>query len=151
MPEDRLAGSLTLHLLRLSVGTEDVDDLRRWQAARVFRRDGRDVAPGATRRMPRRRDALLDGGSIYWVIKGAIRVRQRLIDLAPDTDEAGRPCCRLLYDAALVETVATPQRAFQGWRYLTADRAPPDRDAGPVPDGDLPEPLRRELRALGIL
>ncbi len=139
-----------LHLIKLSVGSEDVAGLRRWQAGRVIQRDGRPVVPGFTRRMPRRRDELCDGGSIYWVIKGVIRVRQRLIDMEDARDDEGLIYCRFLFDPLLVETQAMPHRAFQGWRYLTPDRAPPDRDGGAAPD-DLPEHLQNELRALGIL
>ncbi len=139
---------MTLHLIKLSVGTEDVDDLRRWQAlrlkqlGRVFHR---------TRMMPRRRQELLEGGSIYWVIKGAIRARQRLTGVEPAVDEDGRPCTLLLLDPELLRTAPRPHRAFQGWRYVAAEDAPPDlRD---LPDGieNMPPDLVAELHELGLL
>lgn len=139
---------MTLHLLKLSVGTEDVDSLERWQAERR-RRQGR-VWHG-TRMRPTRRDAVLDGGSIYWVIRGLIQCRQRLLDLEDAVDEAGRPFVRLLLDPALVRVEPRPQRPFQGWRYLPVERAP--RDLGTAgSDGDaLPPALWAELRDLGLL
>jgi hypothetical protein len=139
---------MTLHLIKLSVGTEDVDDLRRWQAlrlkqlGRVFHR---------TRMMPRRRQELLEGGSIYWVIKGAIRARQRLTGVEAAVDEAGNPCTLLLLEPKLVRTAPRPHRAFQGWRYFAVEAAPPDlRD---LPDGveNMPPDLVAELHELGLL
>jgi hypothetical protein len=139
---------MTLHLIKLSVGTEDVDDLRRWQAlrlkqlGRVFHR---------TRMMPRRRTELLEGGSIYWVIKGAIRARQRLTGIEAAVDEAGNPCTLLLLEPRLVRTLPRPHRAFQGWRYFAAEDAPSDlRD---LPEGveNMPPELVAELHELGLL
>lgn len=136
--------------MKLAVGVEDIGHLRRIQAGRSFSRGGALVVPGMTRHMPRRRAEVLDGGSMYWVIKGLIRVRQRIVDLETDTDEEGRSYCRLIYDPLLVATRPVPQRPHQGWRYLAPERAPPDRPAG-TGDDDLPEHLSRELRALGLL
>ncbi len=140
---------MTLHLIKLSVGTEDVDDLRHWQArrlkqiGRVFHR---------TRMMPRRRKQLLaGGGSIYWVIKGAIRARQRLTGVEPAVDEEGRPCTLLLLDPELVRTAPRPHRAFQGWRYYPAEDAPPDLGELSTGVGNLPPELVAELHELGLL
>ena len=140
---------MTLHLIKLSVGTEDVDDLRHWQArrlkqiGRVFHR---------TRMMPRRRKQLLaGGGSIYWVIKGAIRARQRLTGVEPAVDEEGRPCTLLLLDPELVRTAPRPHRAFQGWRYYAAEDAPPDLEDLPTGVGNMPPELVAELHELGLL
>ncbi len=140
---------MTLHLIKLSVGTEDVDDLRRWQGlrlkqiGRVFHR---------TRMMPRRRRQLLEGGgSIYWVIKGAIRARQHLTGVEPAVDEEGRPCTLLLLDPELVRTAPRPHRAFQGWRYYPAEDAPPDLEELSIGVGNLPPELVAELHELGLL
>ncbi len=140
---------MTLHLIKLSVGTEDVDDLRHWQGlrlkqiGRVFHR---------TRMMPRRRRQLVEGGgSIYWVIKGAIRARQRLTGVEPAVDEEGRPCTLLLLDPELVRTAPRPHRAFQGWRYYPAEDAPPDLEDLSTVVGDMPPELVAELHELGLL
>jgi hypothetical protein len=151
---------LALHLLRLCVGTEDVAELRRFQAGRLFAFRGAAATPGFTRRMPTRRAEVLDGGSMYWIIKGAIRVRQRILDLQPHTDAEGKPGCRIVYDPTLVETETVPHRPMQGWRYLPGERAPGDLNPAGAGDGpgdgpgdgeELPADLRRELRMLGIL
>jgi hypothetical protein len=79
-----------------------------------------------TRQTPRRADELLDGGSLYWVIRGSIAVRQRLIDIRPARAQDGIPRCALVYDPELVPTLRRARRPFQGWRYFNPDDAPPD-------------------------
>lgn len=102
-----------------------------------------------TRMVPKRRDDVLDGGSLYWVIKGFTTVRQRLVDIRPCVDKEGVPRCHLVYDKDLVLVSPRPRRAFQGWRYLDANDAPPDLAKGG--GGELPDKLRRELAELGLL
>lgn len=137
-----------LHLLKLSVGTESIDDLRRWQArrqalsGRVFHQ---------TRMMPRRAVELLHGGSIYWVIKGLIQARQRLTAIEPQVDENGRRFTLLILDPELIRTLVTPHRAFQGWRYLPAADAPPDLGEALADAPDMPPEMIAELRILGLL
>jgi hypothetical protein len=98
---------------------------------------------------PKRGDEVLDGGSLYWVIKGQIAARQRLLAFR-EVKKNGVPHCGLVYDKELIPVVARPRRAFQGWRYLEDKDAPPDlaRTKGAK---DLPEKLQRELAALGLL
>ncbi len=140
---------MALHLIKLAVGVSDVAELR--QAQRERRKE-RGRYCFFTRMMPRRLDELLDGGSIYWVIKGHVQVRQRLLRFMPMVDEEGRQYCAVGYDRALVETLWQPRRAFQGWRYLLAKDAPPDRPAhAKGKDDDLPPAMVRELRSLGLL
>ena len=148
---------MTLHLIKMAVGITDPDHLTEVQSRRLSesRRNGGRGSPGRlwhrTRHMPRRCDALVDGGSIYWVIRKCIRVRQRLIGFEPVQDEEGGKRCLLLLDPELVLTAAWPYRAFQGWRYLLPSDAPPDRAAGSAEDEDLPPEMAAELRALGLL
>jgi hypothetical protein len=139
---------VTLHLIKLSVGTVSVEDLRRWQARRL-KLSGRVFHQ--TRMMPRRAEALLGGGSIYWVIKGLVQARQRLTAIEPRVDGDGRRTTLLVLDPDLVRTVATPHRAFQGWRYLQAEDAPPDLGDAPGDAPDMPAEMIAELRALGLL
>jgi hypothetical protein len=98
--------------------------------------------------VPKRCDEVLDGGSLYWVIKGFVAVRQRLIDIRPFVDKEGVPRCHLVYDKDIVMVSPRPRRAFQGWRYLEAKDAPPD--VGKISAG-LPDKLQRELAELGLL
>lgn len=101
-----------------------------------------------TRMLPKRRDEVLDGGSLYWVIKGFVAVRQKLLDIRPFVDKEGVSRCHLVYDKGLVMVQPRPRRAFQGWRYLPVHEAPPD--IGKTAD-NMPDKLRRELAELGLL
>ncbi|MBT5265623.1 MAG: DUF1489 domain-containing protein [Rhodospirillaceae bacterium] len=145
---------MTVHLLKMSVGTESVEGLAVWQDLR--RREkakaGQEaVAIHWTRNRPRRGDEVLDGGSIYWVIKGRIRARQRIIRLDEGVNEAGKRMCGLVLDDELVRTELKPSRPMQGWRYLDPDAAPADLGGDGEAGQDLPEDMREELRALGLL
>ena len=140
-----------LHLLKMAVGIADIDELRRVRAARIKQHGGSWVY---TRNQPRRAGAVLAGGSIYWVIRGQIRVRQRIVGLRSERDAKGRAYCQIEVDPELVATLWRPWRPFQGWRYLSPADAPPDAPGGwqaPEPAaGAIPERLVAELRALGL-
>lgn len=144
---------MTLHLLKLCVGADSVEDHKRWIEHRVAARKAAGMSPEqmhTTRMVPKRTEELLDGGSLYWVIKGNIQARQRLLDIRPFVDEAGTSRCNLVLEPILHETSWAPRRPFQGWRYLQPDDAPPDFGSGEEA-GDLPAELRRELAGLGLL
>ena len=142
---------MTLHLIKLAVGADSPESIAGYQSARAIPRDGRRVIPVPTRMRPKREADLLDGGSLFWVVRGEIRVRQRLVALEGATDGDGRAFCRILVDSGLVPVRPRLQRPFQGWRYLTAEQAPADLATGSVGDGDLPPDLARELRGIGVL
>ena len=145
---------MPLHLIKLCVGAESIADLENWIALRLDeqRRAGQAVEQRHTTRMvPKRRTELLDGGSLFWVIKGQIAVRQVLLDVRAFKDEAGIGRCHLVMDAKLVEVDPRPRRPFQGWRYLEESDAPPDLGTSPAHVAGMPEPLRRELRDLGLI
>jgi hypothetical protein len=103
-----------------------------------------------TRMVPKRAAELLDGGSLYWVIKGNIQARQRLVDIRPFVDAEGISRCNLVLEPVLHETSWAPRRPFQGWRYLDPKDAPPDLSAAGE-GAELPPELRRELAGLGLL
>jgi hypothetical protein len=145
---------MTLHLLKLCVGAESIEDLADHIENRLAGMRARGETPEqfhTTRMVPKRRDELLDGGSLYWVIKGSIQVRQRLLDIRPFTDVEGISRCHLVLEPVLKPTLWQPRRAFQGWRYLNMDDAP--RDLGSHGEGldDMPPEMRRELAELGLL
>ena len=137
---------MALHLLKLAVGVDSLDQLRRVRAARAAERGGEWVY---TRNRPRRANEILAGGSIYWVIRGRIAARQRVIGFAADRDAGGRRFCRIIVDRELVATLPRPCRAFQGWRYLPQEAAPPDQLA--AAGTALPAQMLADLRALGLL
>lgn len=144
---------MSLHLLKLCVGAESVEDHKHWVESRLAAQKAAGVTPEqfhTTRMVPKRTAELLDGGSLYWVIKGNIQARQRLIDVRPFVDPDGISRCHLVLEPILHETSWAPRRPFQGWRYLDPDDAPPDFGAH---DGgaELPAELRRELAVLGLL
>lgn len=146
--------TMPLHIIKLCVGADSVDDLKHWIGARLSeqRRAGHPEEHKHTTRMtPKRREEVLDGGSLYWVIKGQIAVRQAMLDLRPFTDPQGIGRCDFVLDQRLVEVETRPRKAFQGWRYLLAHEAPPDVGSGPPAFAAFPEPLRRELRNLGLI
>lgn len=138
---------MPLHLLKLAVGVSDLDDLRRIRAARQKERGANWVY---TRNRPRRAAEVLDGGSIYWVIRGQVRVRQRVQGFEARRDENGRTWCMIHIDPVLVPTLYRAWRPFQGWRYLLPADAPPDR-AGGEAEAPPPSEMLAELRALGLL
>ena len=146
---------MTTHILKLCVGVDAIEDLAGWQAERVetLRRAGQPAELfHRTLQTPKRRDDVLAGGSLYWVIKGLIQVRQRIVDIREGKKDDGTPCCLLMLDKALVPVRPTPRRAFQGWRYLAAEDAPADlagASAGAVKS--LPPRMRKELADLGLL
>ena len=136
---------MPLHILKLCVGVESLQELADWQAARVRQMKGpRKLLSHVTRMTPKRRDEILDGGSLYWVIKGQIAARQPIVDLKPAVNN-GHPSCAIVYEPVLIPVARRLHRPFQGWRYLKADDAPPD-----LPGGMSGE-LGAELAALGLL
>ena len=104
-----------------------------------------------TRMVPKRADELLAGGSLFWVIRGAVMCRQTLLDVRPFIDKEGIGRCRLVLEPKLILVEPRSFRAFQGWRYLAAKDAPRDLDRAAPGAGKMPEELRRELRDLGLL
>jgi len=145
---------MALHLVKLCVGADSLAELRQWMAARMRearRRGAPERHAHVTRMTPKRSAELLDGGSLYWVIKGQVEARQKLLALEPFMDAGGIGRCRLWLDAELVSVAPRPMRAFQGWRYYEPKSAPPDIEAGGEGLAAMPETMRRELAGLGLL
>ena len=144
---------MTMNLIKQCVGAESIEDLEGW----IAQRRASAQAAGCvyeqfhtTRQMPRARDEILDGGSLYWVIKGMIACRQRIIDLRPVVDAEGIPRCQIVLDQALVRVMPRPRGPFQGWRYLKASEAPSDLSGGAKGDAP-PAEMARALSELGLL
>ena len=135
---------MPLHLLKLAVGIEDVEQLRSIRAARAVERGGSWVV---TRNHPRRGAEILAGGSLYWVIRGQIRLRQRVLGFRAETEESGRRYCLIEVASELIATVPRSWRPFQGWRYLLPADAPAD-----LPGGECrADRMLAELHALGLI
>lgn len=149
---------MTLHLLKLCVGVTTISDLTDWIEDQqiLARRLGRVFEQRHTTRMvPKRVDDILSApegpGSLYWVIKGQIACRQRLLAIRPFTDGEGIGRCHLVLDPVVVPVEPRPYRAFQGWRYLAATDAPRDLTDRAAGLETMPEDLRRELAGLGLI
>lgn len=147
---DAAEGAGRIHLVKLCVGVTTIAELEAWIAERQATAEQAGVEfvqRHVTRSTPTRSAALLDGGSLYWVIAGQIAARQRLAGIDPHVRDDGTPACALRLDPQVIRVEPRPFRPFQGWRYL-AD-APPDLSASA--GADLPAELSRELRSLGLL
>lgn len=145
---------MALHLLKLCVGAESVEDQRESVQRRLAMMTAAGQVPEqfhTTRMVPKRAIELVDGGSLYWVIKGNIQARQRLLEIRPFVDGDGISRCHLVLEPVLHETSWAPRRPFQGWRYLDPKDAPPDLGASGAGEDDLPPELKRELAGLGLL
>ncbi|WP_071672541.1 DUF1489 family protein [Nioella nitratireducens] len=138
------------HLIKLSVGTESVDDLTDWQAM-SGQRWGDGLPRHVTRMWPKREAEVLDGGSIYWVIKGFIQARQRVLRLDEVMGEDGVRRCAIVLNPEVVRVEATPKRPFQGWRYLKPEDAPRDLSGTRASEEPLPADLQAALAELGVL
>ncbi|MBC7800811.1 MAG: DUF1489 domain-containing protein [Gemmatimonadaceae bacterium] len=139
-----------LHIAKLAVGIRDIAHLREVQARRAATEP---PLRHQTRSFPRRAEEITGGGSIYWVIAGAMLVRQRVLDVIEDRWDDDTRCAGLVLDPTLIPVEGRPTKAFQGWRYLADADAPADITAqGPAAGADgLPEELRRQLRALCLI
>lgn len=139
-----------LHIAKLAVGIRDIAHLRQVQAVRASQEP---PLRHRTRSFPRRAAEIAGNGSIYWVIGGAMLVRQRVLEVIEDRWDDDRKCAGLVLDPALIAVEGRPTKAFQGWRYLADADAPADISAqGPACGADgLPDELRRQLQALCLL
>lgn len=140
----------TINLIKLCVGAEGVQDLHDWQ------RNPRACAPDGlprhvTRMWPKRAEELLNGGSLYWVFKGEVLARQRVVRLDEVDRGDGIRRCGIVLDPEVVLTRAAPRRPFQGWRYLRPEDAPADLPPGRAQEEALPEDLDRALAEIGVL
>lgn len=141
----------TIHLRKLCVGLETVEKLEEWVAHISPQRGG--ITWHITRSWPKRAEELLTGGSLYWIIKGVMQARQRIIgfDEHPGDEPDDKPRCKILLEPKVIRTQSWPHRPFQGWRYLKPGEAPPDLDALPDGEDQLPPDLAAELRNLGVI
>jgi len=146
---------MTLHMLKMCVGIDSVAQLRERQGERLARLEAAGQPAQLahwTRNFPRRAAKILDGGSLYWIIKGQIRARQAITSLERLEAEGTGKRCAIMLDADLVETVLQPRRPMQGWRYFEPEDAPADLSPGAAAAASaMPIEMADELRELGLL
>lgn len=140
-----------INLIKLSVGTDSVDDLAAWQEMRrrTVHKDG--LNRHVTRMWPKREAEVVNGGSIYWVIKGVVQARQRIVRLEEVAGSDGIRRCAIVLEPELVRTQGALKRPFQGWRYLAPGDAPPDLPKARAQEEALPAELNRALAEIGVL
>ena len=139
-----------MNLIKLCVGAEKVDDLISWQAS--ARAKGPDGLPRhVTRMWPKRADEILDGGSIYWVFKGLVLCRQRILRLDEVQGADGIVRCGIVLEPIVVRVQAIQKRPFQGWRYLKPEDAPADLSAKAAREEPLPPKLTAALSEIGVI
>ena len=139
-----------MHLLKLSVGSESVDSLTEWQKTR--RAQAPDGLPRhVTRMWPKREAEILEGGSIFWVIQGFIRCRQRVLRFDEVIGQDGIRRCAFVLDPEVIRTTSVKRRPFQGWRYLDPGDAPADLPRTRASDDALPDDLSAALADIGVL
>jgi hypothetical protein len=139
-------------MIKLCVGADSIADLEEWVEERVRERIAKREKPRSlhvTRMVPTRAAEIVDGGSLYWIIKGQLAARQRILEIEPFVDVDGIGRCRLWLGREVVKVAPRPFRAFQGWRYLQDKDAP--HDLGASGAAEMPEELRRALGELGLL
>jgi len=140
---------MPLHLIKLCVGADSVADLEDWIKQKT--KGGKKEHIHTTRMVPKRAEELIDGGSLFWVIRGEVTCRERILDIRPFTDKDGIGRCRIVMDGKVVLVEPRPRAAFQGWRYLVAKEAPRDLARAAPGAARMPEAMRRELRELRLL
>jgi hypothetical protein len=139
-----------VNLIKLSVGTESVEQLQEWQQYR-----SKQIEDGhyyhVTRMWPKREAEVLNGGSIYWVIKGEVQARQRVLEFRERIGQDGIRRCAIMLDPEIVRVTPSLKRPFQGWRYLDPADAPMDLPMGRENEAALPADLNRALAEIGVL
>lgn len=144
---------MALHIIKLAVGAESLDSLRAWterSAATSQAAEGRAVVRLTTRMAPKRIDEILDGGSLYWVIRGAVQARQPIVGFEPFKDANGVGRVYIVMAPEVVPVRPRPSRPFQGWRYLRPQDAPADWRFDDL-DEAIPPAMRRELMELCLI
>lgn len=139
---------MTIHIRKLAARVEDIEELESIQARKL---QDYGTLFTYTRNTPKRKEELLDGGSLYWVIKGHFRVRQEIIGFEEEMDDEGRKYCLIILKPGLIRTELKQQKAFQGWRYFEEKDIPRDIDERGNEGDQLPEDMQSELRELGLL
>ena len=139
----------TVHLIKLCVGTDTVEQLARWQAT-PRNPSAEGLHRHITRMWPKRAAEVVNGGSLYWVIRGQVLCRQRILRLDEVAGADGITRCGLVLEPTLHRTQAAQRRPFQGWRYLMPQDAPPDLPASRASDDALPDDLNRALAEIGV-
>ncbi|HAB38700.1 MAG TPA: DUF1489 domain-containing protein [Rhodobacteraceae bacterium] len=139
-----------INLIKLSVGTETIDDLAAWQATKRAQTPN-GLPRHVTRMWPKRETEILAGGSIFWVIKGVVTCRQLIMHLNEHIGQDGIRRCAIVLHPEIIRVQTAIKKPFQGWRYLKPEDTPPDLPKSRPSEDPLPAELNRALAEIGVL
>ena len=137
-----------MNLKKLCVGAETPSDLFYRQESM---REKYKKTIHITRMFPKRAEELISGGSIYWVIKGKICVRQNILKVEKFTDLNEIKKCKIELSDKLFLTIPYKVRPFQGWRYLEKKDTPDDIKIFNINNLDNNNNIISELHDLGLV
>lgn len=152
--EARYIGFMAVHMIKLIVGAEGLEQYAQWQAGEVMDYHGREAVPCFTRFMPKRADEILrSGGSLYRVLKSRVQCRSKILGFEMVEIEGQGKKCMIMQSPEIMTVLNAPHRPFQGWRYFEQAKAPDDRGVYVMgQDDDLPpEEMSEDLKAAGLL
>ena len=137
------------HLKKLAVGIDSVKNLKIRQKI-IFNEYNKIIH--VTRNTPKKKDDLIAKGSMYWVIKRRVLVRQKIKDINLVIRNDGSKGCEIELDSELIKVIPTPMRPFQGWRYYSSEDVPADLSLNVNNDNEeaLTDELNAELIKLGL-
>ena len=137
------------HLKKLAVGISSVENLKIRQKI-IFNEYNKIIH--VTRNTPKKKDDLIAKGSMYWVIKRRVLVRQKIKDINLVIRNDGSKGCEIELDSELIKVIPTPMRPFQGWRYYSSEDVPSDLSLNVNNDNEeaLTDELNAELIKLGL-
>ena len=140
-------------MIKVCVGASTVYDLYSWQKERQFskRKYGIPTTRHVTRMFPKKKNEILNEGSLYWVFKGYILARQQILDLEGLVGLDGIMRCAIILDTKIINTQPTSRKPFQGWRYLKTEDAPNDTKLFSAEEPEIPANLEKNLLDIGVL
>ncbi len=144
---------MPMHIIKLAVGSTGLDSIERFQSTRLIEYGGQKATWISTRNRPKQEAEVLNGGSLYWVLKSKIICRQRIIGFEDKTDEEGKKYCHFILDPTLHATAPKPFRPFQGWRYFKDSDIPADLENGETITGfgEMPQDMIKDLQDMGLV
>ena len=144
-----------VNIVKLAVGVQSVEELVLIQK-RFLNQPGAQTSKGfyhSTKLMPKKHEAIVKSGSLYWVIKGVICARQKILSITKQEDPDGIKRCKIFLDNSIIKTAPVRKKPFQGWRYLKKNRTPADI-TDPLTttfDDDIPLKVQQQLLEVGLL
>ncbi|MFL2801476.1 MAG: DUF1489 family protein [Paracoccaceae bacterium] len=141
-----------VNLIKLCVGNQNVSDLYNSQKNRIIHHEKSDLPATffITRMRPKRENEILNGGSVFWVFKGLILARQKIIGFEDFVSKDTIKRCKIILDRKIILTDTHQKKPFQGWRYFKEQDAPKDREIFSEDKLQLPLKIEKELSEIGI-